>query len=123
VSAERETISLLGVGDARGADNIAQVLAAESGIVHRIYYAAWKRYGRGAGPIRNGRMLQDINPQLVLAFHNTIERSRGTKDCMEQARKRGCEVWLCTSKTITVWAPLNPSATLDQERKEEQHES
>ena len=56
--------------------------------------ANWKRYGRGAGPIRNKQMLDEGKPNLVLAFHNDIKNSKGTKNMIEQAGKRGIKVIL-----------------------------
>lgn len=56
--------------------------------------ANWKRYGRAAGLIRNIQMLDEGNPDLVLAFHTNIENSKGTKNMIEQAKKRGIKVVL-----------------------------
>ena len=38
--------------------------------------------------VRNKKML-DMNPDLVIAFHDDIENSKGTKDCIKEAEKRG----------------------------------
>ena len=53
------------------------------------YLADWKRYGSGAGPIRNDKMLA-LKPDLVLAFWNGY--SRGTLHTIKGARKLGIEV-------------------------------
>ena len=34
-------------------------------------------------------MLNEGNPDLILAFHNDIENSKGTKNMVMQAKKRG----------------------------------
>lgn len=53
--------------------------------------AEWNRLGRRAGPIRNREML-DLQPDIVLAFHDNLGESRGTKDCAEEAIRRGIPV-------------------------------
>ncbi len=56
--------------------------------------ANWDKYGKAAGAIRNKQMLDEGKPDLVLAFHTNIEKSRGTKNVIEQAKKRGIKVLL-----------------------------
>lgn len=75
-------------GAARGADSIAASLANGMGLAVESFPAEWDKYGKAAGPIRNRAML-DTAPDLVIAFHNNIESSRGTKDCVFEARRRG----------------------------------
>jgi len=78
-------------GAAKGADTIAGVIANKLGLQVVPVPADWKKYGRAAGPIRNKIML-DMNPDLVIGFHENIETSRGTKNMKEQAEKKGVEV-------------------------------
>ena len=78
------------VGDARGADASVRYWALRLGHRVRIMRADWDQHGRSAGPIRNRAML-DLNPALVVAFR-AQGRSRGTDDCVEEARRRGIEV-------------------------------
>lgn len=78
-------------GDARGADRLAGDVAIELGIALEVYPANWNRYGRSAGTLRNQQML-DQNPDLVLAFHANIESSKGTRDMVRRARKKGTAV-------------------------------
>lgn len=81
-------------GAARGADSIADKVARELGFKKPIKYPAdWTKYGKGAGPIRNREMLKE-DPDLVLAFHNSIENSKGTKDMIEISKERGIKVIL-----------------------------
>jgi hypothetical protein len=80
-------------GKARGADTIAGREAKSMGFNVIEYPAEWDKYGKAAGPIRNRKML-DNKPQLVVAFHNNIEQSKGTKDCITEAKKRGIGVIL-----------------------------
>jgi hypothetical protein len=57
------------------------------------YPADWKKYGNGAGPIRNKQMIVTENPHIVLAFpyaergKSLATTSKGTYNCMEQVRQ------------------------------------
>jgi len=79
------------VGGCRGADQLAEEEAYKLGNTIILIRADWATYGRAAGPIRNGWML-DEEPDLVLAFHPNLAESKGTADCVRQARKRGIPV-------------------------------
>ena len=83
-------------GEARGADTIAREEADRMGFTVDPYPANWGKYYRAAGPIRNREML-DQCPNLVLAFHSDISKSKGTANCIKEARKRGIEVKVITS--------------------------
>jgi len=75
-------------GEARGADQRAAWWAFDNNVPCMRFPAEWKKYGKAAGPIRNKQMLDEGKPDLVLAFHDDIENSKGTADMVEQARKR-----------------------------------
>jgi hypothetical protein len=75
-------------GAARGVDTMAGDWAARLGYVVHPHPADWDKYHRAAGPIRNQEMLAE-NPNLVLAFHDDIGNSKGTKDMVNRAVKRG----------------------------------
>lgn len=79
-------------GGARGADLIARDRCAYHDIKFQTFPAEWDRYGKAAGPIRNQQMLDEGKPDCVIAFHDDIENSRGTKDMVERARKAGLTV-------------------------------
>lgn len=79
-------------GNARGADSLAGEAANSLGITVEVYPAQWETYGRAAGPIRNRQMLVDGKPDKVLAFHDDIEKSKGTKNMVKQAEKAGIDV-------------------------------
>lgn len=81
-------ISSLAHGCAPGADSLADAWGRERGIQTRGYPANWYRYGFSAGPIRNGKMLDEHAPQVVVAFPG----GRGTADCIAQARRKGIDV-------------------------------
>ena len=91
-------------GEAQGADTIAREEAEAAGMIilsrdskAKGFPAKWDQYGRAAGPIRNREML-DQRPDLVLAFHPDITKSKGTADCIREAERRGIEVILCPRK-------------------------
>ena len=76
-------------GACRGADQLADEAAKELGIECSSYPAQWYTYGKAAGPIRNQRMIDEGNPDFVLAFHSDIANSKGTKDMVERAYLSG----------------------------------
>jgi hypothetical protein len=75
-------------GAARGVDSIADYYAQVYGYEVHPHPANWDMYHRAAGPIRNTEMLSE-NPNLVLAFHDDIVNSKGTKNMVNQAITKG----------------------------------
>ena len=86
---ELPPLTIIIEGEAEGADLLARDVAEELRFPVEPYPAEWKRYGRAAGPIRNRQMLDEGQPDLVLAFHANIAASTGTADMLGQAKKRG----------------------------------
>lgn len=82
-------------GGASGADLMARAVALEIGLDVVEVPANWTRYNKAAGPIRNDRMLK-FKPHLVIAFHEDIDSSRGTKDTVTKARNIGIPVEIIT---------------------------
>ncbi len=80
-------------GGQRGVDLIAESLAIEFGYPYQRFDADWPRYGLGAGPIRNKAML-DSGVDRVIAFHDDLSKSKGTRNCIKQAMDMGIEVVL-----------------------------
>lgn len=80
-------------GAARGADSIAGEEAKKLGLTVKEFPADWDKYGRAAGPIRN-RLMLDEKPDLVIAFHYDLSKSKGTADTAREARKRGIPVYI-----------------------------
>lgn len=78
-------------GDGRGADQVAKKMAIKYGHTEVPFSADWGKYGDAAGPIRNRKMLKE-NPNKVVAFHEDIANSKGTKDMIAAARKAGFPV-------------------------------
>ena len=78
-------ISLLINGGARGADTLAYQWATDKGINTATYKADWTKHKKAAGPIRNQFMLEDSDPDLVIAFKG----GNGTKHMIDISRKAG----------------------------------
>lgn len=85
-------------GAAKGADKIAAHIARENGLEVVEYPAEWDRFGRSAGPRRNSQMLQQEEPDLVIAFANVmpvghgILLTPGTQDMVVKAIRAGVPV-------------------------------
>lgn len=59
------------------------------------FRADWKLHGEGAGPRRNQRMLNEGQPELVLAFVNKpLAESRGTADMVRRAKAAGISTYV-----------------------------
>jgi hypothetical protein len=86
-------------GDCKGVDKTADKVARRLGFPISSKPADWERYGRGAGspagPIRNTEML-NMGVDVVYAFHQNYEKSKGTKDMVNQAKDRGVPAYLIT---------------------------
>lgn len=74
-------------GGANGADKIAEQVAEQQGLKVRVFEADWRKHGPAGGPLRNIAMLNE-KPDLVIAFHHDLSRSRGTAHCVATARRR-----------------------------------
>lgn len=86
-------------GEARGADTIARNCGKYIGMTVLRYPANWKKYKLAAGPIRNQQMLDEGKPDLVVAFHNNITESKGTKDMIERTKKAGIPYYIIKEET------------------------
>lgn len=80
-------VEWLHVGSREGADRLALEWAYTHSIDMKIHHADWDTYKKAAGPIRNREMLEEAGPNaVVVCFWNGT--SPGTKDLINQARKR-----------------------------------
>lgn len=59
-------------GGQTGIDLATKEWADAHGIDNKEYYADWQQYGPSAGAIRNKKMLDEIEPTLVLAFPGSL---------------------------------------------------
>lgn len=76
-------------GGARGADDLARLWAKRVGVAGLQFDADWQTHGKAAGFRRNGEMLTEGRPDLVVAFPG----GRGTADMIRQSRAAGVAVW------------------------------
>jgi hypothetical protein len=74
-------------GCAAGVDRDGEAWAERKGIPVRRFPADWKRYGRGAGPVRNREMAAYAD--AVALFPG----KRGTESMFEEARKAGIVIY------------------------------
>ena len=88
--ADRETITVLS-GHCHGADLLGEAYARERGFDLETYEAEWTRYGPAAGPKRNAAMAEKAD--ALMCFWNG--RSRGTRNMIEEAMRRGLKVRVC----------------------------
>lgn len=81
-------------GKCRGADSISGYLAKKRRLIIHEEVAEWDALENSAGPIRNQKMLDKWHPNLVVAFHNDISKSKGTKDMITRAKRAKIPVLL-----------------------------
>ena len=74
-------------GGAKGADSIAEEWAKARGAPITQYKPDWKKYGRGAGIVRNKEMV--LAADFVIAFWDGM--SKGTKFVIDLCYKAGKE--------------------------------
>jgi hypothetical protein len=90
-------------GGAKGADYCAKLAAIELDIPYEEFPADWNRLGKRAGPIRNQQMVDEGKPDYLLAFHDKLVESRGTRSMLNAAKKAGIP---CSEiKHDMTWAP------------------
>lgn len=77
-------------GEARGPDTWGRLWAEQRGIPVISYPADWERYERSAGMIRNREMIGAADAVLAL----WDGKSKGTRDAIALARRRGIPVYL-----------------------------
>jgi len=76
-------ITLLVSGGAKGADLLGEKYANEKDIPTAIFKPDWKKYGRGAGFVRNKEIVNAA--EIVVAFWDGV--SKGTKNSIDLAKK------------------------------------
>ncbi|QPB44203.1 DUF2493 domain-containing protein [Medusavirus stheno T3] len=80
----KHKIALVVSGGATGADTFGAEWAKDRGIATRIFIAEWKKYGRKAGIIRNGQIVDAAT--MLVAFWDG--KSPGTKNSIQRAEKK-----------------------------------
>ena len=79
---------LVSGGCPTGADNIAQQYAKDRGLSITIHYPNWERDKKGAGFIRNRRIVEDCDILIAWQANN----SKGTQNSIDLAKKLGKKV-------------------------------
>lgn len=109
LKAERPVVVTEGQCPYGGADDYAYEWTRDTpGVVGRRIPAKWKSYGQSAGSIRN-QVMVDEGQDICLAFPGPAARSRGTRDCVERAKKARI------SLVVVPWTPefLDGSESFD----------
>lgn len=83
-------------GGSTGADRMARVAAVLLGIAGLEFRAHWEKHGLAAGPLRNQRMLDEGEPDALLAFHPKAGITPGTADMVRRAEAKGIPVHVVT---------------------------
>lgn len=84
----KETISLVLSGHARGPDRAGERWAAKEGIPIKCFIPKWERFGRSAGMIRNREMAEQADVSLSI----WDMKSAGTKNTIDTMTAMGKEV-------------------------------
>ena len=77
-------------GMAPGVDTLAIQYSQENNLPLAEFHADWNQYKRAAGPIRN-REMANYGEALIAIWDG---ESRGTKNMIEEATKRGLRVYV-----------------------------
>jgi len=77
-------------GIAPGVDTLAIQYARENNLPLREFHADWNKHKKAAGPIRN-RQMAEYADALIAIWDG---ESRGTKNMIEEATKRGLRVYV-----------------------------
>lgn len=80
-------------GGAKGADYCAKTYAEKCGWGVLEVEAHWDLYGNRAGPVRNRQMFE-LGQNVILAFHDDLSKSRGTKSMVGICTESGSQVTL-----------------------------
>lgn len=117
-------------GCRKGADSIADAAARQLALSVTVFPANWGKYGRAAGPIRNRQMLDEGQPDKVIAFWDGV--SHGTGDMVRRAMsagvpveiiyQRGCESSLAP-KDVAALSPREGETHHGSEKEHEEGET
>ena len=84
----RYGITEIVTGAAKGADYLVEEWAKTNRLMYRGMPAQWHIHNKAAGPIRNNRMLELYNPDMVVAFPG----GNGTAHMINAAKKNNKKV-------------------------------
>jgi hypothetical protein len=83
-------------GNAFGADRLGELFAKENSYNLKIFPANWEKYGKSAGYVRNQQMIEYVkdNPEKGYLIVFWDEKSRGTKNTIDLARKYNIRTYI-----------------------------
>ena len=84
-------------GGANGVDTWAEHYAMRHDVSRIIHEADWGKHGKAAGPIRNALIVRDAD--ILFAFYTDRATSRGTNNCVSQAKRKNIPVFEFDAKT------------------------
>ena len=90
INASGVWVSEVVCGGASGVDALGKAWAEANEVPVKMFPADWMKHGRAAGPIRNGEMAGYA--EALIAIWDG--KSRGTKNMIDQATKRGLAVYI-----------------------------
>jgi hypothetical protein len=89
IAGNLDDITIIHGKNPNGADKWAHTFCQQWKVAEEPYPADWDQYGKAAGHIRNGAMV-DRGADVCLAFPR--EGSKGTWDCIRRAKEAGIPV-------------------------------
>ena len=92
---DRQHITQVITGGARGADQLGYRWAWKHAIRHQLFRAEWERFGKSAGMRRNHQMAQAGD--VLVAFH--VNNSPGTAHMVQCMRQLGKPVVVIRTDT------------------------
>lgn len=78
-------------GRARGVDSLGERWAHENGVPLQTFPADWEKFGKAAGPIRNGEMAEYSEALIAVMWS---EGSKGTANMVKQAEAKGLRTFV-----------------------------
>lgn len=79
-------------GEWYGTDYLVDQIAKEVGLEvdeHKVTPEEWDTIGKKAGPLRNKRMVDTLDPSVDIVLAFPWGESRGTRGCMKLAKEAG----------------------------------
>lgn len=73
-------------GGASGADEMGEIWASTRMLRLKVFEADWSKHGKGAGPVRNGKMAKYADGLILFTG------GRGTESMLGQAQKHGLRI-------------------------------
>lgn len=89
----KDKISEIVSGGCRGADRFGELFASDYNIPIKYFMAEWNRYGKSAGPVRNGKMARYADACLILPGGG-----KGSNNMLKQAKENNLIIYKIMEK-------------------------